>query len=86
MFRRYGDRLALLLVLSSGVNLALHAVENGTLLSMLTALLHVTGVPLRAVFGLELMTWMAIPLAPIYLAVAAWLMYKGFEERRRSTA
>ena len=36
VFRRYGDRLAVLLVVLSAVNLALHAVENGTLLSMLS--------------------------------------------------
>jgi len=36
VFRRHGDRLAVLLVVLSAVNLALHAVENGTLLSMLS--------------------------------------------------
>jgi hypothetical protein len=36
VFRRHGDRLAALLVVLSAVNLALHAVENGTLLSMLS--------------------------------------------------
>lgn len=152
VFRRYGERLALLLVVLSAVNLALHAVENGTLLSMLSlsreyaehggaeaalfqrlgavvgsarrwahfthllvlgswiftlftvlwrsrlvprvlaglgllaAVLQVTGVPLRAVLGLEVVTPMAMPLAPVYLAVAGWLMFKGFEERQRSIA
>ncbi len=149
VFRRHGDRMAVLLVALSAVNLALHAVENGTLLSMLSlsqayaerggadaALFHglgtvvgsarrwahfthllvvgswiftfftvmwrsrlvprplaglgmlatvlqLTGVPLRAVLGLEVVTPMAVPLAPLYLAVAAWLMFKGFEERQR---
>lgn len=148
VFRRYGDRLATLLVVLSAVNLALHAVENGALLSMLslsqkyaegggedaslfhglsavvgsargwahfthllvvgswiftlftvlwrsalvprllaglgmlTTLLQLTGVPLRALVGLEVVTPMAMPLAPVYLAVAAWLMFKGFEERK----
>lgn len=146
VFRRYGDRLAALLVVLSAVNLALHAVENGALLSMLSlsekyaelagrdaSLFHglaavvgsarrwahlthllvvggwiftlftvlwrsrlvpralaglgmlatglqVTGVPLRALLGLEIVTPMAMPLAPVYLAVAAWLMVKGFEQ------
>lgn len=149
VFRRHGDRMAVLLVVLSAVNLALHAVENGTLLSMLslsqayaersgadaalfhglgtvvgtarrwahfthllvvgswiftlfavmwrsrlvprllaglgmlTAALQVTGVPLRAVLGLEVVTPMAMPLAPVYLALAGWLMFKGFEERQR---
>jgi hypothetical protein len=143
-FRRSGERLALLLVVLSAVNLALHAVENGALLSllslsqeytvaggadaspfqrlaavvasarrwahfthllvvgswiftlfivlwrsrlvprllagfgMLATLLQLTGVPLRAILGLELVTAMAMPLAPAYLAAAVWLMFKGF--------
>lgn len=36
VFRRYGDRPAFLLLVLSAANLALHAVENGTLLSMLS--------------------------------------------------
>ena len=152
IFRRYSDRVAVLLVVLSAVNLALHAVENGTLLSMLslsqecaarggadaaqfeglalvvgsgrkwahfthllvvgswmftlftalwrcafvprplaglgmlTTLLQVIGVPLRAVLGLEIVTPMAIPLAPAYAAVAGWLLFKGFQERSRSIA
>jgi hypothetical protein len=148
VFRRCGERLAILLLVLSGVNLALHAVENGALLSMLSlsqnyagrggadaplfhglstivgsarrwahfthllivgswiftlfialwrsrsvprplaglgmlaAALQVTGVPLRAFLGLEVETAMAVPLAPIYVAVAVWLMYKGFDERQ----
>jgi hypothetical protein len=149
VFRRHGDRLAALLVVLSAVNLALHAVENGTLMSMLSlsqayaerggadaslfhglgmvvgtarrsahfthllvvgiwiftlftlmwrsrlvprllaglgmlaAALQVAGVPLRAILGLEVMTTMAMPLAPVYLALAGWLMVKGFEEQPR---
>lgn len=152
VFRRYGDRLAALLVVLSAVNLALHAVENGTLLSMLslsqqyaerggvdaslfhglgavvgsarrwahfthllvvgswiftlftvlwrsrlvprplaglgmlTTVLQMTGVPLLAVLGREVVTPMAMPLAPVYVAVAVWLMFKGFEERQHPIA
>ncbi len=151
VFRRYGDRLAALLVVLSAVNLTLHAVENGALLSMLSlsqkhaesgvadaslfrglaavvgsarrwahfthllvvgswlftlfallwrskqvprllaglgmlaTVLQVTGVPLRAILGMEIVTPMAMPLAPVYVAVAAWLMFKGFEDRQGST-
>lgn len=150
VFRQYGDRLATLLVVLCAANLALHAVENGALLSMLSlsqkyaerggvdaslfqelgavvgsarrwahfthllvvgcwiftlftvlwrsrliprplaglgmlaTILQVAGVPLRAILGLETVTPMAIPLAPVYAAVAAWLMFKGFKERRSS--
>lgn len=148
VFRRYGERLAALLVVLSGVNLALHAVESGALLSMLSlsqnfaerggadallfqglsamagstrrwahfthllivgswiftlftvlwrsravprslaglgmlaSALQMTAVPLRALLGMEIVTAMAVPLAPIYVAVAVWLMYKGFDERQ----
>lgn len=152
VLRRSGERLALLLVVLSAVNLALHAVENGTLLSMLSlsqqyagrgaadaslfhglgvvvgfarrgahfthlivvgswiftlftllgrsrrvprllaglgmlaAVVQVAGVPLRAILGLEVVTEAAIPLAPVYAAAAAWLLWKGFEERPGSSA
>jgi hypothetical protein len=49
---------------------------------MLATVHQVTGVPLRAILGLEVVTLMAMPLAPVYVAVAAWLMLKGFEERQ----
>jgi len=152
VFRRYGDRLAVLLVVLGAVDLALHAVENGTLLSMLSlsqeyakrggadsslfdglaavvgsarrwahftqllvggswiftllallwrarlvprllaglgmlaTVLQVTGVPLLAILGLGVVTEMAMPLAPVYVTVAAWLIVKGFDERQRSKA
>ena len=50
-------------------------------LGILAVLLQVTGVPLRAFVGMDVMTAMAVPLAPIYLAAGAWLVFKGFEER-----
>jgi hypothetical protein len=45
--------------------------------------LQLTGVPLRAVLGSSVVTPMAMPLAPVYTAVAAWLVFKGFEEPTR---
>jgi len=140
VFRQGGDRPAFLLLALSAVNLALHTVENGTLLSMLSlsqqyvsggsadpkaleavalvvgtarrwahfthlfvlgswiltllallgrsgsiprplaligmlaAVLQITGVPLRALLGLPLMTSLAVPLAPAYLAAGLWLI------------
>jgi hypothetical protein len=49
-------------------------------LGMLATILQLTGVPLRAVLGLDVVTAMAMPLAPVYLAVAVWLVLKGFAE------
>ncbi|CAN5895383.1 hypothetical protein BH20GEM1_BH20GEM1_06790 [soil metagenome] len=45
-------------------------------------LLQITGVPLRALMGLAPETRLAMPLAPAYVALAVWLIVKGFEERR----
>jgi hypothetical protein len=55
-------------------------------LGLLATVLQVTGVPLRAILGLEVVTPMAVPLAPVYVAVAGWLMFRGFEERQQSIA
>ncbi|MBA4388642.1 MAG: hypothetical protein C0404_11725 [Verrucomicrobia bacterium] len=148
VFRRYGERLAILLVVLSAVNLALHAVESGVLLSMLSlsqnyaerggtdaalfqglgavvgstrrwahfthllvvgswiftlflglwrsrtvprliaglgmlaSAVQVMAVPVRALLGLEVVTALAVPLAPVYAAAAVWLMYKGFDEQQ----
>ena len=38
--------------------------------------------PLRALLGYRILTEMAIPLAPAYVALALWLIVKGFDERR----
>jgi len=43
--------------------------------------LQITGVPLRALMGFVPDTRLAMPLAPAYVALAVWLMLKGFEER-----
>lgn len=43
--------------------------------------LQFTGVTLPMFAGYGAITWLAIPLAPIHLAVAIWLMVKGFDKR-----
>jgi hypothetical protein len=45
------------------------------------SVLQITGVPLRALLGYAPETRLAMPLAPAYVALAVWLMVKGFEER-----
>lgn len=147
VFRRASERMALLLVVLSAVNLAMHAVENTTLLWMLSlsqqyvradaadaaslqavgtaagtlrrfvhfthllvlggwmlalfgvlwrgalvpralaavallaSLLQISAVPLRAILGYPVVTLLAVPLAPVYLTIAVWLMVRGFAER-----
>jgi hypothetical protein len=48
---------------------------------LLGILLQFAGVTLSAFFDYPSIGWMAYPLAPIHLIVAAWLMAKGFAER-----
>ena len=50
-------------------------------LGVVGSVLQITGVPLRALLGLTPETRLAMPLAPAYVALAVWLMVKGFEER-----
>ena len=45
------------------------------------SLLQIAGVTLRALFGYPPETRLAMPLAPAYLALAVWLIVKGFDER-----
>lgn len=47
-------------------------------------MLQITGVTLRGLLGYTPETRLAMPLAPAYVALAAWLMVKGFDERHRS--
>lgn len=47
------------------------------------SLLQITGVTLRALFGYPPETRLAMPLAPAYVALAVWLIVKGFDERHR---
>lgn len=45
------------------------------------SMLQITGVTLRALLGYSPETRLAMPLAPAYVALAVWLMVKGFDER-----
>ncbi|HSL19919.1 MAG TPA: DUF4386 domain-containing protein [Vicinamibacterales bacterium] len=55
-------------------------------LGMITTLLQIAGVPLRAFLGYEILVEMGMPLAPVHTALALWLMVKGFDERRTGVA
>jgi hypothetical protein len=45
---------------------------------MATTLLQIAGVPARAILGYGMIPEMAMPLAPVHLALALWLIVKGF--------
>ncbi len=45
--------------------------------------LQITGVSLRGLLGYPPETRLAMPLAPAYVALAVWLIVKGFDERQR---
>lgn len=47
------------------------------------SLLQIAGVPLRGLWGYPPETRLAMPLAPAYVALALWLIVKGFDERHR---
>jgi hypothetical protein len=46
-------------------------------LGMIATVMQIAGVPVQAFFGRGLITEMAMPLGPIHLALALWLMVKG---------
>lgn len=48
---------------------------------LIGSMLQITGVTLRGLLGYAPETRLAMPLAPAYVALAVWLMVKGFEER-----
>lgn len=50
-------------------------------LGIVASLLQIAGVTLRGFLGYPPETRLAMPLAPVYVALALWLMAKGFEER-----
>ena len=50
---------------------------------LLGSMLQITGVTLRGLLGYPPETRLAMPLAPAYVALAVWLMVKGFDERHR---
>jgi len=55
-------------------------------LGMIGAVLQIAGVSLRGLWGLAPETRLAMPLAPVYVALALWLLVKGFDERWREQA
>ena len=50
---------------------------------LIASLLQITGVTLRGLLGYAPETRLAMPLAPAYVALALWLMIKGFNEGQR---
>jgi hypothetical protein len=55
-------------------------------LGMIASLLQIIGVPLRAIMGYPPEMRMAMPLAPVYVALALWLLVKGFNDREGQVA
>jgi len=53
---------------------------------LLTVMLHFTGIPLPAFLGYSIVTLMGVTMGLSHLALALWLMVKGFEERIPSQA
>jgi hypothetical protein len=47
---------------------------------LITVMLHFTGIPLQGFLGYSLITLMGVPMAFSHIALAIWLMVKGFEE------
>jgi hypothetical protein len=50
---------------------------------LVTVMLHFTGIPLPGFIGYSIVTLMGVPMAFSHIALAVWLMVKGFEERHR---
>ena len=48
---------------------------------LLTVMLHFTGIPLPGFLGYSIVTLMGVPMAVSHIALALWMMAKGFEER-----
>lgn len=57
-----------------------------TMLGVLTVMLHLVAIPLRRFAGADPITWMGAPMAVSHVALAGWLMAKGFAERERPRA
>jgi Domain of unknown function (DUF4386) len=47
---------------------------------IVTCALQIAGVPLRAFLGYDVMTELAMPLAPVLVTLALWLLVKGFNQ------
>jgi hypothetical protein len=50
---------------------------------LITVMLHFAGIPLLGFLGYSIMTPMGVPMALSHIALAIWLMTKGFDERHR---
>jgi len=53
---------------------------------LLTVMLHFTGIPLPAFLGYSILTLTGVPMGLSHLALALWLMARGFAERVPSQA
>jgi hypothetical protein len=53
---------------------------------LLTVMLHFTGIPLPAFLGYSIVTLMGVPMGLSHLALALWLIARGFAERVPSQA
>jgi hypothetical protein len=53
---------------------------------LLTVLLHFTAIPLRGLLGYSMVTLLGMPMGLGHLALALWLIAKGFQERLPSSA
>ena len=51
---------------------------------LLTVMLHFTGIPLPGFVGYSIVTLMGVPMGLSHLALALWMMARGFAERRLS--
>ncbi len=52
-------------------------------LGLVASMLQIPGVTLRALFGYPPEMRLAMPLGPAYVALAVWLLVRGFDERHR---
>jgi hypothetical protein len=50
---------------------------------LITVMLHFTGIPLPRFLGYSIVTLMGVPMAFSHIALAIWLMVRGFGERPR---
>lgn len=50
---------------------------------LITVMLHFTGIPLPGFLGYSSVTLLGVPMALSHMALALWLLTKGFEERLR---
>lgn len=48
---------------------------------LLTVVLHFTGIPLRGFLGYSVVTLVGVPMAFSHIALALWMIAKGFQER-----